>query len=85
MRYWNAKNLYGVTDEQWKLIADRLTVGPCEICGNQEAMTIDHDHTKKQFRGLLCQKCNKMLGLAHDKSVVLRSAAAYLERWNGVQ
>lgn len=40
---------------------------------------IDHDHATGKARGLLCTKCNLLLGLALESPVTLRSAASYLE------
>ncbi len=60
----------------------------CAICGNNETMkhargtvnqlAVDHDHVTGKIRGLLCQRCNRALGLLRDDIAVLLSAAAYL-------
>lgn len=38
----------------------------------------DHDHTTKKFRGVLCGRCNSVLGYALDNPSVLIHAALYL-------
>ncbi len=67
----------------------------CEICGKdgvdglRTRLSIDHDHSccpKNKTctncrRGLICNKCNLMLGSAKDNPEVLECAADYLERW----
>lgn len=35
----------------------------CEICGKSNGiLCIDHDHKTNEFRGILCQSCNRFLG-----------------------
>jgi hypothetical protein len=40
---------------------------------------IDHNHETGEFRGILCLKCNSMLGMALDSQELLKKAAVYLE------
>jgi len=60
------------------------------ICGMPETLvrrgtlcelTIDHDHATGQIRGLLCNNCNRAIGLLKDNPQTLRQAAAYLDRF----
>lgn len=41
-------------------------------------LSIDHDHITDEIRGLLCGKCNAMLGLARDDIEILFAAIEYL-------
>lgn len=43
---------------------------------------VDHDHITKKIRGLLCQKCNSMLGLCRDSVEILEKAIEYLKSNN---
>lgn len=55
--------------------------GRCAICGkNDVALCIDHDHDTDRVRGLLCSSCNMGLGHFHDRTDLLMTAKAYLER-----
>lgn len=77
-RYQACKK-YGITGEQY----DELLARPCDICGRPEnpggkRLHIDHCHETGVVRGILCQPCNMMIGLAYDDPTILRSAAAYL-------
>ena|ERR1017187_10046647 len=60
----------------------------CKICksdhvGNSQHkhLHIDHDHKTGKIRGLLCSKCNTLLGAARDNIKFLEEAIKYL---NGV-
>jgi hypothetical protein len=53
------------------------------------SLAVDHDHTccsgeitcGKCVRGLLCVRCNTVLGLLRDDPEILRAAIAYLEKF----
>lgn len=53
--------------------------GQCQICSDTfKTLVVDHDHSNGKYRGLLCRRCNVMLGMAQDKSRVLLNAIKYL-------
>jgi hypothetical protein len=58
--------------------------GLCEICNNPNtsnvkgSLSVDHDHNNGKVRGLLCDKCNRGLGLFGDNINILLKAAEYL-------
>ena len=64
---------YGLTLEEFDSALD----GPCAICGGT-ATHRDHSHTTGQFRGPLCENCNRGLGMFKDNPDLLLSAAAYI-------
>lgn len=59
--------------------------------GKVRALSVDHDHRccpgKRScgqcIRGLLCNKCNRTLGLARDDAKLLLTLVAYLEESRG--
>lgn len=56
----------------------------CKICGVPEMelnrrLHLDHDHKTGRFRGLLCKKCNSLLGFVNDNPKILEAAISYLE------
>lgn len=53
--------------------------GMCQICGRKEPLNVDHCHTTKKVRGLLCTRCNTGLGKFKDNIDILQSAIKYLE------
>jgi len=57
--------------------------GVCAGCGGHNIegrrLAVDHDHETGQVRGLLCDRCNRIIGSAKDSPEVLRRLAAYLE------
>lgn len=58
--------------------------GLCAICRCEKILVVDHDHLTGKVRGLLCQDCNKGLGMFNDSSLNLRNAIVYLagSYWN---
>lgn len=75
------KARYGITGEQYDLLFQNQN-GLCAICEANllhKSFGVDHIHTTKTVRGLLCWPCNIMIGLAKDNPNVLRAAANYVE------
>ena len=65
--------------------------GKCAICSvalpdlmvyenRRRGYAIDHNHETGKFRGILCLKCNSLLGMAGDSARVLAKAIGYLEK-----
>jgi hypothetical protein len=81
------KLTYGITPEQYdEMLAQQQH--RCAICltstppSRNGFFSIDHDHSTGKIRGLLCDFCNRGLGLFRDSPTALRLAADYLERAN---
>ena len=69
--------------------------GHCPVCREllcllkSRSCATDHDHAccpeggfcEKCARGVLCGLCNRMLGLAKDRTKILRRGATYLQTW----
>lgn len=63
-----------------------LQEGKCVICKvfkptyiTQGSLYVDHCHETGKIRGLLCNSCNVMLGLAKDNLLILENAISYLK------
>ena len=60
--------------------------GLCDMCGKPpdgrgNELSIDHCHETGVFRGMLCNRCNKGIGLLMDDPELLRRAADYIEHY----
>jgi hypothetical protein len=57
--------------------------GCCACCHNpsETPLQVDHDHKTGTVRGLLCARCNSLLGFAHDEIDRLEDASIYLKRF----
>ena len=84
------KKKYGITYKDYYR-QEEIQQNRCKICGSKEkgkARTgesrgkwiIDHDHITGSARGLLCFRCNTLLGNANDDPKILNSAITYLDR-----
>jgi len=79
---------YGLTPESFDQMLEEQH-GGCAICGTPLVLAprsapnmaaVDHCHTTKEVRGILCLNCNMGLGRFGDDPERLRRAAAYLQR-----
>jgi hypothetical protein len=86
----NLAKHYGLTVADYDALLKRQG-GVCAICGKDEPnahgrtgkqfrLAVDHCHDTGQVRGLLCQKCNRAIGLLGDDPVLMRKAISYLLR-----
>lgn len=53
-------------------------LGLCAVCRKAPSRHVDHDHTTKAIRGLLCFTCNNALGKFDDDPDLIESAVRYL-------
>ena len=73
---------YGVTLEELEKVKN------CEICGVKlirkgmagDAVCVDHDHKTGKTRGILCNNCNRGLGMFKDSAELIRKAIDYLKK-----
>ena len=74
---------FGIEPEEY----DRMLAGQhgvCAICkqepgGRKKFLCVDHDHETGHVRGLLCDRCNRALGLPGDSAELLAAAIGYLK------
>jgi len=87
----NLKRNYGMTVEEYDALLEAQR-RVCAICGGinpkhgrygtQFRLAVDHDHETGKVRGLLCNNCNRALGLLSDDVDLLRIATSYLQGGN---
>lgn len=75
------KTLYRLSLADWFALMEQQG-GICPICETDDPggrnWHTDHDHETGEIRGILCGRCNLMLGHARDNVGILRAAIEYL-------
>jgi hypothetical protein len=73
------RETYGIS------LAETQLVTNCEICSMEltadrgpRGRCVDHNHETKEVRGILCNHCNRAIGLLMDNPSLLDKAADYL-------
>jgi hypothetical protein len=86
-RHRSLSRTYGITIAEY----DAMSAAQghvCAICKQPEArikdgkvqfLAVDHCHDTGRVRGLLCNNCNRAVGLLKDDVAILRRAVDYLE------
>ena len=80
---------YGITIEQYERM-NKTQRGRCGVCGKRETavapngkprgLSVDHCHSTKIVRGLVCSRCNCALGMVDDDPAILQNLIAYLRK-----
>jgi hypothetical protein len=55
--------------------------GRCDICDEiptDRELSVDHDHTTKAVRGLLCVTCNAAVGMVRESEEIMDRIKRYL-------
>jgi hypothetical protein len=76
-RVYQMAHRYGLSTQRYHALVEHHQ-GQCGICEKELPLVIDHCHKTGKVRGLLCQNCNKALGLLEDDLDIVRAAEAYL-------
>ena len=75
---WHATKVYKISYE--KYIERMATSDCCEVCGSKEQLSYDHCHTTMNFRGVLCNKCNRSIGMLGDTLESIEKVLFYLNK-----
>jgi hypothetical protein len=87
----NLKSRYGIDlDIYYSLLKKQNNkCGICEATENNVlgdrakwSFAVDHNHDTGKVRGLLCNQCNRAIGMLKDDAALLRKAADYLDITN---
>jgi endogenous inhibitor of DNA gyrase (YacG/DUF329 family) len=78
--YW-LQHKYGISSEQKEEMLQKQGY-KCAVCETTKPTKfgwhVDHCHTTNKIRGILCQFCNQLLGMAKDDVSILQQSIKYL-------
>lgn len=75
----NKRNLAAI-ERKFVERAGRPRADACEACGAKGKTVFDHDHRTNEFRGWICQNCNKALGFLRDNPAYIKALEGYIVR-----
>jgi len=71
---------YGISEDYYNILYKNQD-GKCLICKEKRnKLCIDHDHITGEVRGLLCIKCNAMLGHIETRNIRIEDINNYFNR-----
>ena len=86
-RDYQLQRLYGITSETYAEMLESQD-GVCGKCKcsppdhRKKFLAVDHCHKTGKVRGLLCDNCNRGIGLLGDTIESLTEAVDYLKKYN---
>lgn len=78
-RKYYLQKVYGITQHDYDRML-RIQNDCCAICTKRLKLFIDHDHSSNVIRGLLCNKCNSLIGYADEDVRILQNAILYINK-----
>ena len=75
------KKTYGISLEDYNNLLKSQN-NCCTICKSRDniRLSVDHCHKTGKVRGLLCGRCNRVIGLMGENKKWLQNAVLYLEQ-----
>lgn len=85
MRKVSYARRYKISIEQYDAMFEQQN-NQCAICGDSagykgKRLAVDHNHETGEIRGLLCDRCNLVLGKVKDNPDLLAEMVAYLKSY----
>ena len=86
---------YGMSKDEWYWMYKEQS-GKCGMCGKEMEIfangrgpssvtaCVDHDHKTDIVRGILCNRCNVLIGIAGDDVNLLQLGIIYLKETTGI-
>lgn len=85
---------YGLSEKDYEILV-KYHNKLCAICGKEEdsidgrtklkkSLSVDHNHRTGKVRGLLCWRCNAMIGYAKEDIKNLKNGVKYLEKYEQI-
>lgn len=82
-KFNSIKHEYGLSKDEWYKIL-KSQGNCCALCKeSSDELTfyqVDHCHETGKIRGILCRRCNLVLGCAKDKIETIKNALIYLKK-----
>lgn len=71
--------LYGMSIDEYNArpAAQRFVCAICKKPDPKKSLSVDHDHRTKKIRGLLCHRCNLLLGYIDRAPEILAAILVY--------
>ncbi len=89
---YHLRRVYKITLEYYQEL-HKAQGGACAICRNPETivdaksgltrdLAVDHDHETGLVRGLLCRRCNQVMGFLNDDRNLLQRMIEYISSFD---
>lgn len=79
IKAYTYKKKYNLTEQDLTKLLTKQS-NKCAICFEETKLVPDHDHILGHVRGMLCCRCNLVLGQFKDNPMLFKNAAGYLEK-----